>query len=135
MNWSLIFKLSLFGLAMGIATVYFIPSSVEPYCWLAIFIFSAYVIVKNCSANYFLHGFLVSLVNCVWIIAAHVLLFHAYASTHQQEMANMAKMPGTMGQHPRRMMVLVGPIVGVVSGLVLGLFSFIASKIVKKPQV
>jgi len=30
------------------------------------------------------------------------------------------------------MMLIVGPVIGVVSGLVLGLFAFIASKLVKK---
>ncbi len=51
MNWNLIFKLSLFGLAMGIATVYWIPSNIEPYFWLVIFIICAYAIAKNCQEN------------------------------------------------------------------------------------
>jgi uncharacterized membrane protein len=131
MNWSLIFKLSLFGLAMAFATVYFIPPHVEQFCWLAIFIICAYLIAKNCSADYFLTGFLVSLVNCIWITAVHVFLFKTYMAGHPMEAANMAKMP--MHEHPRRMMLVVGPIVGAVSGLVLGLFSFVASKLVKKP--
>ena len=133
MNWSLILKLSLFGLAMAFATVYFIPSNVEPFCWLAILIISAYIIAKNCSSDYFLTGLLVSLVNCVWITAIHILLFKTYMPNHLMEAANMAKCP--MGNHPRRMMLVVGPIVGVISGLVLGLFSFIASKFIKKSVV
>lgn len=32
---------------------------------------------------------------------------------------------------PRVMMAVTGPIIGLLSGLVLGLFAFIASKIVK----
>ena len=35
---------------------------------------------------------------------------------------------------PRLMMVLTGPVVGVVSGLVLGLFAFVASKLVRPGQ-
>jgi hypothetical protein len=45
-------------------------------------------------------------------------------------MANMSKMPFTMS--PRRMMLIAGPLIGIISGLVLGLFAFVASKIVKK---
>jgi hypothetical protein len=30
MNWKLIIQLSMFGLAMGIATVFVIPSNIEP---------------------------------------------------------------------------------------------------------
>lgn len=43
-------------------------------------------------------------------------------------------MPGS----PRLMMTVMGPLIGVVSGLVLGLFAFIASKLIKprmKPSV
>jgi uncharacterized membrane protein len=128
MNWNLIFKLSLFGLAMAFATVYFIPSHVEPFCWLAIFIFCAYTIAKKCVSAYFLHGFMVSIFNCVWITAIHILLYNTYTSTHAKEVEMMSKMP----MAPRIMMLLTGPIVGIASGLVLGLFAFIASKLVKK---
>jgi cobalamin synthase len=41
----------------------------------------------------------------------------------------MTKMP--MPEHPRLMMLMMGPAIGIVSGLVLGLFAFIASKWVK----
>ena len=47
MNWKLIFGLSLFGLAMAFATVFVIPSNVEPLFWLAIFIVCAVVIAKR----------------------------------------------------------------------------------------
>lgn len=130
LNKKLIFQLSLFGLFMAIATVYWIPSNIEPVFWLVIFLICAYLIAKKCSGKYFLHGFLVSLANCVWITSAHILLYHSYISNHAQEAAMAAKMP--MPDHPRLMMLIMGPIVGIVSGLVLGLFAFVASKIVKK---
>jgi hypothetical protein len=131
MNWKLIFQLSLFGLAMAFATVFWISSAIEPFFWLVIFIFCAWQIAKKAPANYFLHGFLVSIVNCVWITAAHVAFFATYMANHP-EMAEMnAKMP--LHDHPRRMMVLMGPVFGVLFGLILGLFAFIASRIIKKP--
>jgi hypothetical protein len=130
MKWNLIFRLSLFGLAMAFATVYFIPSGIEPFCWLAIFILCAYIIVKNCASNYFLHGLLLGILNSVWITAAHILLFETYISTHTQEAAMMPKMP--MPNHPRLMMLITGPIIGILSGIILGLFAFIASRIVKR---
>lgn len=127
MNWKLIFLLSLFGLAMGIATVFFIPSNIEPFFWLVIFLICAYIIAARAPGKYFLHGLLVSIVNSVWITAAHVLLFDRYVANHAREAAMMDSMPISL----RLMMVVTGPIVGVVSGLVLGLFAFIASKLVK----
>jgi hypothetical protein len=55
-NWKLIGQLSLFGLAMGIATVFLIPSSIEPLFWLGIFCISAYLIAAKSFGVYFLHG-------------------------------------------------------------------------------
>ena len=130
MKWNLIFKLSLFGLAMAFATVYIIPFNVEPFCWLVIFIICAYIIAKNCSSKFFLHGLMVSIVNSVWITAVHILLFHTYIANHAKEAEMMAKMP--MPEHPRLMMLITGPIVGIISGLILGLFAFIASMLVKR---
>ncbi len=115
---------------MAFATVYFIPSNIEPFCWLVIFIICAYMIAKKCSEKYFLNGLCVSLVNAVWITAAHIILFDTYISNHQKEAAMMAKMP--LHVSPRLVMLMTGPIVGLASGIVLGLFAFIASKIVKK---
>jgi uncharacterized protein YneF (UPF0154 family) len=130
MNGKLIFQLSLFGLAMSIATVYFIPSNIEPLFWLAIFIICAYLIAKKCTEKYFLNGLCVSLLNSVWITAAHIILFDTYIANHPDEVKMMADMP--MPGSPRLMMLMMGPVVGLVSGIVLGLFAFIASKIVKK---
>ena len=130
MNKKLIFQLSLFGLAMAIATVYVIPSRIEPLFWLVIFVICSYIIAKQCTEKYFLHGLCVSLVNAVWITAAHIILFDTYIANHAQEAAMMAKMP--MPDSPRLMMLMTGPLIGLVSGIVLGLFAFIASKIIKK---
>ena len=130
MNWNLIFKLSLFGLAMGIATVFFIPSNVEPFCWLIIFIICAIIIAKRCEEKYFYNGVCVSLVNSVWITAAHILMFTQYSATHAKEIQMMRAMP--LPTHPRIMMLMTGPVIGVMSGMVLGLFSYLASLAVKK---
>lgn len=130
MNWKLIFKLSLFGLVMAFATVFWIPTSIEPVFWLIIFSICAYFIAKRSPGKYFLHGFFVSLVNSVWITAAHIGLYGTYLTNHP-EMAEMsARMP--LPDHPRLMMALTGPVFGIISGVVLGLFSLLAGKLVKK---
>ena len=102
MNWKIIFQLSVFGLIMAFATVSLIPENIEPAFWLVIFIFCAYVIAKVCPGKYFLHGFLVSMVNCVWITAAHCYFYNSYTAHHPQ-MTTMYT-----GAHPRRMMLLIG---------------------------
>ncbi|HTQ64938.1 MAG TPA: hypothetical protein VMI12_09075 [Puia sp.] len=132
MNWKLIFQLSLFGLAMAFATVSLIPSNIEPAFWFVIFLTCGYLIAKNCSSKFFLHGFLVSMVNCIWITGAHVFFYNSYISHHQQTASMSAQMP--LHNHPRVLMLLMGPIFGAAFGIVLGLFAFIASKVVKKAK-
>jgi amino acid permease len=130
MNYRLIFQLSLYGLAMAVATVFWIPSSSEPVFWLLIFIVCAYFIALKSNGRYFLTGFLVSIVNCVWITAAHIIFFQTYLTNHPQEAEMMSRMP--FHDSPRLMMLLTGPLVGIISGLILGLFSFLGSKILQK---
>jgi hypothetical protein len=128
MNWKLIVLLSLFGLGMAFATVFVIPSNIEPLFWLVIFLICAYVIARRAPGRYFLHGLMVSLVNSVWITGAHVLLFDQYIAHHAREAEMMTRMP----LDPKVMMLVTGPVVGLVFGLVLGLFAVIARRIVAR---
>ena len=130
MNWKVVFQLSLFGLAMGIATVFVIPSNVEPLFWLVIFAVCAYVIAVRSSRLHFMHGLMVGIVNSIWITASHVLLFDQYIARHPQEASMMKSMP--LPDSPRVMMMLTGPVIGVISGIVLGLFAVIASWLVRR---
>jgi hypothetical protein len=130
MNYRLIFQLSLYGLAMAVATVFWIPSNSEPVFWLLIFIVCAYFIALKSNGRYFLTGFMVSIVNCVWITAAHIIFVQTYLTNHPQEADMFTKMP--IPDSPRLMMLLTGPLVGIISGLILGLFSFLGSKILQK---
>jgi hypothetical protein len=116
----------MFGLLMGFATVFVIPPNIEPICWLVIFGVCAYVIARRCDRLHFVHGLAVSLVNSVWITAAHVAFFDTYLAGHPREAAMSAGMSS-----PRLMMVVMGPVVGLVSGLVLGFFAWVAAKFVK----
>ena len=129
MNWKIILQLSTLGLIMAFGTVSLIPMMIEPIFWVAIFVFSAYVIARVCNGKYFLNGFCVSLVNCFWIVSVHVLFAKAYTENHLQVIESM---PGSLIFHPRLGMIVTGPGFGIVSGLVLGSFSWIASKLIKK---
>ena len=133
MNWKLILQLSLFGLVMGVATVFFISSSVEPFCWLAVFLISAYAIARGAPGRPFLHGVYVGLANSVWVTGAHILLADQYLARHAREAAMMNSMP--MPTHPRLMMTLMGPVIGLVSGIVLGIFAVVATRFVRPAGV
>jgi len=132
MNWKLVFLLSLFGLAMAFLTIWLVPSTVEPFCWLVIFLICSYCIAKYAPGKYFLHGLMVSIFNSVWITAAHAAFFYQYIAAHPEFLQATAGLPTDLAGHPRRMMVPIGAISGVLFGIILGLFAFIASKIVNR---
>ena len=135
MNKKLIFQLSIFGLIMAFGTISLIPEKIEPLFWLVIFIFCAYVIARVAPGNYFLHGFSVSLVNCIWITAAHIIFYSTYVA-HHPNAAQMGEKMAFLPSHPRLKMLIMGPLFGIGFGLILGIFSLIASKIVtRKPAV
>jgi len=135
MNWKLVLQLSLFGLVMAFGTLSLIPQAFEPFFWLVIFIFCAYIIARVCTQKYFLNGFMVSIFNCVWIVAVHIIFYKVYMDHHPDMAAMNEKMPPPLSIHPRLAMVTTGPVIGIISGLIQGLFAFIASKIVKKKNV
>src|SRR5579872_3557512 len=136
MNWKLIFGLSLFGLAMALSTISVIPEgAVEMCCWIAIFIICAVIVARDAPGRYFLHGFLVSIFNCVWITSAHIIWSDTYLLHHAMEVANYKTMNDKMHLTLTQAMLIMGPVVGIISGLILGLFAFIASKLMKRPAV
>jgi len=129
-SWPLVARLSLLGLLMGIATVFVISSNVEPLCWLVIFAVSAYFIAKRVAGKYFLHGLLVGIANSVWVTAAHVVLFDHYIANHPREAAMMTSMP--LPGSPRLMMALVGPVIGIASGLLIGALAMLVANLVSR---
>src|SRR6202000_357933 len=109
MNWKLIFQLSLFGLIMAFATISLIPEKLEWIFWLVIFIFCAYTIARVCTTKYFLNGFMVSIINCVWITAVHAIFCAAYMKNHPDMTPANMHLPAAMFIHPREAMLVVAP--------------------------
>jgi len=130
-NWKLILQLSMFGLAMGLATAFVVASSVEPFCWLVIFIIFAYLIVKRTSRQRFLHGVLLGVVNSIWITAVHIIFLNRYLAGHLSE----ARMMDTLAASPRLMMVVFGAAAGLVSGIVIGVFVLVMAKLLPPTEV
>lgn len=116
---------------MASATVFWIPSAIEPVFWGAIFIVCAYLIARRCARKFFLHGFMVSIFNSVWITGAHALFYTSYIQSHPDVARMYAS--GFAAGSPRTFMIMFGPVFGAVFGVVLGLSALVASKIVKKP--
>src|SRR5579864_4970540 len=126
MRWTLIFLLSLFGLAMAAVTVgAIVPSNVAQILWLPIFLTTAYIIAVRSGGRFFMHGLAVGIVNSFWITVIHGLFVETFMVNNPQEASMLASMP--MPHRPRLMMALVGPIVGVVSGAIIGVLAALAA--------
>lgn len=129
MNWKLIFGLSLFGLAMAFGTVFAISPRVEPFFWLVIFVVCAFAIARQAPLRPFLHGFLLGIVNSVWVTGAHIVFFNRYVAGHPQEAAMMLSSRAPIA--PKFLMAIVGPMVGLVSGVVIGVLAYAVTKMLK----
>ena len=133
MNLRLVFLLSLFGLAMAIATVFVLPSRLETFCWPVIFVVCAAVVARRAPGFFFLHGFLVGFTNWVWVALAHVLLWDAYRATHLEEIAAWRSLsaPGPLAAFLGVLRTHDLPIPGA-SGVVIGLLAWIASRFLRR---
>ena len=129
MNWKLMLGLSLFGLVMAIATVYVIPTRIEVYIWLPIYLLCAYLVQKYAPSKLFLHGFLVSILNSVWVTCLHITLSDTYLSNHPLDAASFINLDSQYGIKIWQAMVFTGTAIGVVSGVFLGLFVLVMDKI------
>ena len=130
MNWKLIFLLSVFGIFMAFGTVFWIPASIEPFVWLLIFILYAWIIAKYCSSGFFLHGFILSLVNSLWSIPVHIYFYGTYIFRHLDQISQFRNIP--FQSSPKLLIFFGGLILGIVYGLIIGLLSVLASKVVKR---
>jgi hypothetical protein len=125
MNAKLVFRLSLFGLAMAFGTVFFISAGAEPFYWLVIFVICAGVIGIRQTPMPFFHGVAIGVVNSIWITAVHIAFYTRYVAAHPREAEMMRNAP----MSPRLAMALVGPLIGVASGIVLGVLAMIAVRL------
>lgn len=130
MDGRLILGLSLVGVAMAFAGVFGLTGNAEPIIWLFIFAVYAIVIAKRAPGNFFLHAFLTSLLNGLWIAVIHSAFFDAYIAHNPAMMEQYNRMPHPLP--PRAMMFVMGPVIGAVTGLVAGLMAIFAGMIFKK---
>jgi hypothetical protein len=132
MRWSLIFTLSLFGFLMAIATVFLFPTSIEIYFWIPIYLVYAYLIAKKVEDSYFLHGFFLGIANSLWISFLHALLFTKYIFNNSKVTEALTKLP-RFGS-PRLMLLIYGPLIGIIAGIIIGLLALGASKFIE-PEI
>ena len=131
MNWKLIFGLAGFGVLMGILSLFGYTQGIEWLLWLVIAVICSVVIAKTVSGKFFLTGLLVGILDGVFNSIVQSVFFDAYLSHNPRAAEGFGPIPG--GLDPRFFILIAGPFIGLLYGLVLGLFAWLAGKLFRKP--
>lgn len=125
MNWVLIALLSIPGLLMGLLSVRGHTRGIEPYLWLVLAVFATLVIARTAEQRFFLHGLSVGIAWGVLNGLVAATLFSTYVAHNP-----MPKLGGGSSLSTRLLFVVSGPVIGLVTGLVLGGLCWGASRLI-----
>ncbi|MEK6756166.1 MAG: hypothetical protein AABZ02_08455 [Bacteroidota bacterium] len=133
MNWKLISLLSLFSIAMGSASVLGLTQNYEWLMWLVIGVLCAWIFARRVADDFFLHGFYLGILDGVFNALIQAMFFSTYLANNPKMVEGLKDMPQAIP--PAVIVLIMGPIIGALSGVVFGLLTVIAGKLVKKPPV
>ena len=128
MNWKTILLLSLFAILMGFLSVFGIIPDFEWLMWLVIAIVSGYVLNKQTKKLLFTHAVVTGIIMGVFNAVIQSVLFDTYLLTDPQ-IEGLSQWPTTI--EPQYFLLIAGPFIGIVYGLLIGLFALIIEKISK----
>lgn len=115
---------------MGFASVFGLTQQYEWLMWLLIGIFCAWVFARKVSDDFFLHGFYLGILDGIFNSVIESAFFSTYLANNPRMVEGLKDMPEAVP--PALIILIMGPIVGALSGVVFGLLTVIASKIAKK---
>lgn len=132
MKWTLILRLSAIGFVLALGSIFFISPNVEPLLWLAVFFYSAYAIGNGSQTWRFFHGVVLGILNSVWVVLLHDVFLTRYLAGHPREvqMIDIVHSEG-LAASARWIMSFTGVTVGIVEGIVIGVFAVVAGMMVK----
>ena len=133
MNYKFILPLLLFGVLMGFAAVKGLLSNLELMYWLFIYLVCGLVLAKTSSQKYFLNGFVLGI--CISIVASliQILFFDEYLLNNSEVNMELNKLPSS--SEPKTFFIMIAPIIGLISGLVLGVFTVAFRWLTKRTNV
>lgn len=131
MKSSLILRLSALGFVLALASIFFVSPNLEPVLWFAVFLYSAYAIGNGTRTLRFVHGLCLGILNSLWIVGTHDLFLARYLAGHPREVAmiDMTQKAG-LALSPRVIMSFTGTMLGVLEGIVIGVFAVVAGLMV-----
>jgi hypothetical protein len=130
MNWRLTLSLSLLGIVLGIASVLGFTNGREWLAWLCIGIYSAWKFATRSREELFLHGFYLGILTGCFSSVIQALFISSFLSNNPRMVEAFDALPH--GLHPAAVVLIMGPIIGTVSGVVFGVLAVIVGKMVRR---
>lgn len=128
MNWKLIISLSLFGAAMGLASLFGYTQGIELFLWIIIAGICGMVLAKKVQGKLFLYGLFVGILDGVLNGIVQTLFFSTYIANNAESMTRFQD--GTFSLSPL-FTLMTGPVVGLVYGGFLGGVTVLMGKVMK----
>ena len=128
MNWKLIFFLSLFGIVMGLLSIFGFTRGIEWILWIVIAVICAAVISKKQSPKYFAHGLVTGLLDGVYNGIIQSAFYSMYLQNNPESIEGFRQSP----VNPRFFVLLMGPLIGLIYGCVIGFFAVLYAKVSKR---
>lgn len=125
MNWTLILSLSMFGVLIGLLSVLGITKKAEPLLWLLVGFFTIFILYRKATGMIFWHGFIIGIFwGCLNSIIQSIF-FKTYLKNNPKYTEAYNK---SSRLKPRYLILLVGPLLGLLTGAVLGGLAWFCQK-------
>ena|SRR5688572_5954999 len=126
MNWKIILGLSLFGILMGVLSVFGLTGGLEWLLWLIIALISAVVIERSAPKLHVTSGFLVGFLDSLFSGIIVAFFWERYLLQNPDVLNRLAEMPE--GLAPEFFMIIASVLIGFIYGLFIGLVVFLIRK-------
>ncbi|MFZ1323512.1 MAG: hypothetical protein WAT71_18320 [Ignavibacteria bacterium] len=122
MNWNLILKLSLFGLLMGVLSVFgLLPTGFEFFPWLIIAVISGYLISKHTTKLIITQSVVLGLFMGIIVSVFQAVFFDKLIENNPGSLDGLKEIPTAM--EPQYVLLFSGPFIGIIFGIVIGLIA------------
>lgn len=122
--------LTLFGVAMGLASVYGYTQSYEWVYWLVIALISGAVIARVADRQIFVKSVVVGLFMGIFAGVIQAAMFDTYLANNPRSLDGLKQIP--MSLEPQYVLLFTGPFIGIVFGLFIGLIAILFDKFTGK---